>query len=57
VSALVVQPFDLNQGPFTVVCQFASDDTLPRVEVLAGDRTDRLKAASRSNLDPRTWSW
>jgi hypothetical protein len=57
VSALVVQPFDLSQEPITVVCHFASTDySGPRVEVLAGDRVDRLKKASLSNLDPRAWA-
>lgn len=56
LSAVVVQPYDLNADRVTIICHFQSTNyVLSHTEILAGDKTDALKETSLSNFDPRTW--
>jgi hypothetical protein len=56
LAALVVQPFDIEQQPSTVVCHFARTNFVyGRVDLFHGDKVAKLKEVSVSNLVPTTW--
>ena len=56
VSALVLQPKDIAEPDFTVICHFKSTNyVFDRIEIHQGNKTDRIKRVSMSISDPRTW--
>lgn len=56
LAAIVVQPFDVEQKPSTVVCHFARTNYVRgRIEIFSGDKVEQLKQVSVSNLAPSTW--
>ena len=57
ISALVMQPKNLEYDEITVVCHFVGKTyKIGEIEVIEGDKTDRLKKVSVSNFNPKTWS-
>ena len=57
ISAIVVQPYDLDRPPITMVCTFAGTNYAnpTNVDWFKGDRVDALKDISTPLEYPTTW--